>query len=62
MRDEVESLSYLNLKSGIKMKTLTQVELNEVSGGFVCGGLCIAGAAFAAGALFGAGVAFGRNT
>ncbi|WP_343857885.1 class IIb bacteriocin, lactobin A/cerein 7B family [Aliiglaciecola litoralis] len=44
------------------MKTLTQVELNEVSGGFVCGGLCIAGAAFAAGALFGAGVAFGRNT
>ncbi|GAA0855136.1 class IIb bacteriocin, lactobin A/cerein 7B family [Aliiglaciecola litoralis] len=44
------------------MNKLTQVEINEVSGGFVCGGLCIAGAAFAAGALFGAGIAVGRNT
>ena len=44
------------------MNILTQTEVNEVSGGFVCGGLCIAGAAFAAGALFGAGIAVGRNS
>ena len=44
------------------MNTLNKTEINEVSGGFVCGGLCIAGAAFAAGALFGAGIAVGRNS
>ena len=44
------------------MNTLNETEINEVSGGFVCGGLCIAGAAFAAGALFGAGIAVGRNS
>ncbi len=34
-------------------------EIEEVSGGFVCGGLCIAGAAFVAGLVFGAGVSVG---
>ncbi|GAA0855126.1 class IIb bacteriocin, lactobin A/cerein 7B family [Aliiglaciecola litoralis] len=34
------------------MNTLTQVELNEVNGGFVCLGLCVAGA-FVAGAALG---------
>lgn len=38
---------------------LSEDEIAEVDGGFVCGGLCVAGAAFAAGALFGAGVAIG---
>lgn len=38
---------------------LTEDEIAEVNGGFVCGGFCIAGAAFAAGALFGSGVAIG---
>ncbi|GAA0544774.1 hypothetical protein GCM10009098_10380 [Rheinheimera aquimaris] len=41
------------------MKELTLNQVEEVSGGFICGGLCIAGAAFAAGALFGAGVTIG---
>jgi len=43
------------------MNTLSNLEVQEVNGGFVCGGLCIAGAALAAGALFGAGVAYGKN-
>lgn len=34
-------------------------ELDAVNGGFICGGLCIAGAAFAAGALFGSGLVVG---
>lgn len=40
---------------------ISNVELEEVSGGFVCGGLCILGASIAAGALFGAGIAVGKN-
>jgi lactobin A/cerein 7B family class IIb bacteriocin len=34
-------------------------EIEAVSGGFICGGLCIVGTAFAAGALFGSGFAIG---
>ncbi len=36
-------------------------EIDAVNGGFICGGLCIAGAAFAAGALFGSGLVVGLN-
>ena len=42
------------------IRPLTAAETDEVAGGFVCGGLCLAGAAFAAGFLFGAGVAVGQ--
>lgn len=42
-----------------QIRVLDDQEINDVSGGFVCGGLCIAGAAFAAGALFGSGVVVG---
>jgi lactobin A/cerein 7B family class IIb bacteriocin len=49
-----------------ELRTLDQAEIEAVSGGFVCGGLCIAGVAFGAGLLFGSGVAVGyvaaRNT
>ncbi|NRA68958.1 MAG: class IIb bacteriocin, lactobin A/cerein 7B family [Pseudobacteriovorax sp.] len=45
-----------------KKNELDEQQLKEVNGGFVCGGLCIAGAAFAAGALFGGGIAVGRNS
>ncbi len=41
------------------LRTLDQHEIEAVSGGFVCGGLCIAGIAFGAGLLFGSGVAVG---
>lgn len=41
---------------------LDSQDINEVSGGFICGGLCIAGAAFGAGLLFGSGVAIGLNS
>lgn len=41
------------------LRVLDTAEIEEVSGGFVCGGLCIAGVAFAAGALFGSGVVVG---
>jgi lactobin A/cerein 7B family class IIb bacteriocin len=41
---------------------LSQNEIDQVDGGFVCGGLCIAGAAFAAGALFGAGLVVGYKS
>ncbi len=41
------------------MKTLTNNEIEQVNGGFVCGGLCVMGA-FAAGAgLMAAGVSIG---
>lgn len=43
-----------------QMRPLTAAETDEVAGGFACGGLCLAGAAFAAGFLFGAGVAVGQ--
>lgn len=43
-------------------RPLTAEETDEVAGGFACGGLCIAGAAFAAGFLFGAGVAVGQSS
>lgn len=46
------------------MKTTYEInhaDLEEVSGGFVCGGACILGASIAAGALFGAGIAVGKN-
>lgn len=42
-----------------ELRVLDQTEIDQVSGGFICGGLCIAGVAFGAGALFGAGVAVG---
>ncbi len=38
---------------------LMNEQMDAVNGGFVCGGLCIAGAAFAAGALFGSGLVVG---
>ncbi len=38
------------------MRELSMGEIDHVSGGFVCGGLCIAGVGFAAGALFGSGL------
>ena len=41
------------------IQELTLDEIDEVNGGFVCGGLCIAGLAFGAGFLFGAGVGVG---
>jgi len=41
---------------------LNMSEIDEVTGGFVCGGLCIAGAAFGAGLLFGSGLAIGYNS
>ena len=49
------------------MNNFTTFELNnqdidEVSGGFICGGLCIAGAALGAGLLFGSGLAIGYNS
>lgn len=44
------------------IRVLSENELDTVSGGFVCGGLCIAAAAFGAGALFGAGVAIGWHS
>lgn len=37
------------------LRVLTPQEMKDVSGGFFCGGLCIAGAAFGAGAIVGAG-------
>ncbi len=37
------------------LRTLDDHEINAVSGGFVCGGLCIAGA-FTAGAIIGIAV------
>lgn len=37
------------------LRVLTPAEVDDVSGGFACGGLCIAGAAFTAGAIAGAG-------
>ena len=37
------------------MYVLSHDEINEISGGFVCGGLCV-GIAFAAGAAIGGGV------
>lgn len=41
------------------LRVLSDHEIADVSGGFVCGGLCLAGVAFAAGALFGSGVVVG---
>jgi lactobin A/cerein 7B family class IIb bacteriocin len=42
-----------------ELRTLDPQEIDAVSGGFVCGGLCIAGSAFGAGLMFGSGVADG---
>ena len=44
------------------LRVLDTRDIEEVSGGFVCGGLCVAGLAFGAGALFGSGVAIGYHT
>ncbi len=40
-------------------RILSMDEIDIVSGGFVCGGLCIAAVAFGAGVLFGGGLAIG---
>lgn len=37
-------------------------QVETISGGFICGGLCIAGAALGAGLLFGSGLAVGFNS
>ncbi len=37
-----------------ELRTLNQAEIDSVSGGFVCGGLCVAGL-FALGAVIGFG-------
>lgn len=39
-----------------ELRVLNEQEIDQVSGGFVCGGLCIAGA-FTLGALVGGGLA-----
>lgn len=41
------------------LRVLSAHEVGDVSGGFICGGLCIAGVALGAGALFGSGVVVG---
>lgn len=41
------------------LRPLNQDEIDQVSGGFICGGLCMAGVGLGAGALFGSGIAFG---
>jgi lactobin A/cerein 7B family class IIb bacteriocin len=43
------------------LRVLDADEIQEISGGFICGGLCVAGAAIAAGLLFGAGIAVGQH-
>lgn len=48
--------------SNLNTYELNMGELDEVTGGFICGGLCIAGAAFGAGLLFGTGLAIGYNS
>lgn len=44
-----------------EVRELTENEISEISGGFVCGGLCILGGIGAAVALFSAGVSVGEK-
>lgn len=61
MFDDTFQPAALTPAQGNAIRVLDTSEIDEVSGGFVCGGLCLAGAAFGAGALFGSGVAIGYH-
>ncbi len=45
----------------MEIRQLTPEEIEEVSGGFVCGGLCVLGGIIAAVGLFSTGVSIGGS-
>ena len=55
MFDMTMSIGNSNVATPEALRLLNADEIDEISGGFVCGGLCIAGA-FALGAAIGGGI------
>jgi lactobin A/cerein 7B family class IIb bacteriocin len=49
------------MTNSIQFQPLSSKEQMDINGGFVCAGLCLAGAAFVAGAIFGIGIVNGYN-
>lgn len=62
MYDQTYQPAELSPDHAISIRVLDTDEIDDVSGGFICGGLCIAGAAFGAGALVGSGFAIGWHS